>query len=53
MYLLGVIKEKNDCKKNDISLHFDKILIIAELAEHSPIIIQNSSNPPSQKNLDV
>ena len=38
MYLLGVIREKNDCKKNDISLHFDKILIIAELAEHSPII---------------
>ena len=53
MYLLGVIKEKNECKKNDISLHFDKILIIAELAEHSPIIIQNSSNPSSWKNLDV
>ena len=27
--------------------------IIAELAEHSPIIIQNSSNPSSRKNLDV
>ena len=27
--------------------------LIAELAEHSPIIIQNSSNPSSQKNLDV
>ena len=27
--------------------------IIAELAEHSPIIIQNSSNPSSWKNLDV
>ena len=26
---------------------------IAELAERSPIIIQNSSNPSSQKNLDV
>ena len=26
---------------------------IAELAEHSPIIIQNSSNPSSWKNLDV
>ena len=25
----------------------------AELAERSPIIIQNSSNPSSQKNLDV
>ena len=24
-----------------------------ELTEHSPIIIQNSSNPSSQKNLDV
>ena len=28
-------------------------MLIAELAEHSPIIIQNSSNPPSQKNLVV
>ena len=27
--------------------------LIAELAEHSPIIRQNSSNPSSQKNLDV
>ena len=27
--------------------------IIAELAERSPIIIQNSSNPSSQKDLDV
>ena len=26
-------------------------VLIAELAEHSPIIIQNSSNPSSQKNL--
>ena len=26
---------------------------IAELAEHSPIIIQNSSDPLSRKNLDV
>ena len=26
---------------------------IAELAERSPIIIQNSSNPSSRKNLDV
>ena len=30
-------------------LHF----LIAELAERSPIIIQNSSNPSSWKNLDV
>ena len=29
------------------------IKVIAELAEHSPVIIQNSSNPSSQKNLDV
>ena len=27
--------------------------MMAELAERSPIIIQNSSNPSSQKNLDV
>ena len=27
--------------------------LIAELAERSPIIIQNSSNPSSRKNLDV
>ena len=27
--------------------------MIAELAERSPIIIQNSSNPSSRKNLDV
>ena len=30
-----------------------KLWIIAELAERSPIIIQNSSNPSSRKNLDV
>ena len=28
-------------------------LFIVELTEHSPIIIQNSSNPSSRKNLDV
>ena len=28
-------------------------ILIVELAEHSPIIIQNSSIPSSQKNLDV
>ena len=28
-------------------------LVIAELAKRSPIIIQNSSNPPSRKNLDL
>ena len=30
-----------------------KLKLIAELAERSPIIIQNSSNPSSRKNLDV
>ena len=29
------------------------LLMIAELTERSPIIIQNSSNPSSRKNLDV
>ena len=29
------------------------LLVIAELAKHSPIIIQNSSNPSSRKNLDL
>ena len=29
------------------------LTLIAELAECSPIIIQNSNNPSSQKNLDV
>ena len=29
------------------------MFFIAELAERSPIIIQNSSNPSSWKNLDV
>ena len=29
------------------------VLIIAELAGRSPIIIQNSSNPSSRKNLDL
>ena len=28
-------------------------LFIVELAEHSPIIIKNSNNPSSWKNLDV
>ena len=32
--------------------YFQKFLIL-ELAEHSPIITQNSSNPSSWKNLDV
>ena len=32
---------------------FLKVILIAELAERSPIIIQNSSNLSSRKNLDV
>ena len=28
-------------------------VLIAELAERSPIILQNSSNPSSRKNLDI
>ena len=32
--------------------YLERVLIV-ELAEHSPIIIQNSSNPSSQKNLVV
>ena len=28
-------------------------LFIVELAEHSPIIIKNSNNPSSWRNLDV
>ena len=31
----------------------DKVTVIAELAERSPIIIQKSSNPSSRKTLDV
>ena len=35
------------------SLFFTTLVIIAELAERSPIIIQNNSYPSSQKNFDV
>ena len=28
-------------------------VLIAELAKHRPIILQNSSNPSSRKNLDI
>ena len=35
-------------------IRLDIVFIIAELAERSPIIIQNgSSNPSSRKNLDL
>ena len=34
-------------------MSFHWLLMIAELTERSPIIIQNSSNPSSRKNLDV
>ena len=37
--------------KKKIDNHND--VLIAELAERSPIIIQNSSNPSNRKNLDV
>ena len=33
--------------------HVKQVIFIAELAERSPIIMQNSSNPSSRKNLDV
>ena len=39
-------------KKNQLKV-FIYCAFIAELAERSPIIIQNSSNPSSRKNLDV
>ena len=44
------------CKFAWAELHWAilwQIKVIAELAECSPIIIQNSSNPSSRKNLDV
>ena len=35
-------------------IRLDIVFIVAELAERSPIIIQNgSSNPSSRKNLDL
>ena len=42
--------EKEEPHQKLIQYHLN---MIAELAEHSPIIIQNSSNPSSRKNLDV
>ena len=45
------------CKSKTIARVFPRFTqfsyFIAELAERSPIIIQNSSNPSSRKNLDV
>ena len=51
----SVILEKELIKRNnDASGRRCKLYIFAaELAEHSPIIIQNSSNPSSLKNLGV
>ena len=46
--ILGIEKEEPHQKL--IQYHLN---MIAELAERSPIIIQNSSNPSSWKNLDV
>ena len=42
--------EKEEPHQKLIQYHLN---MIAELAERSPIIIQNSSNPSSRKNLDV
>ena len=41
------------CQVQVLIYNFSPALSKAELAEHSPIIIQNSSNPLSWKNLDV
>ena len=46
--ILGIEKEEPHQKL--IQYHLN---MIAELAERSPIIIKNSSNPSSRKNLDV
>ena len=43
----------NPGRKLGSNLSFHWLLMIAELTERSPIIIQNSSNPSSRKNLDV
>ena len=48
------VKHNHTLKKKKKTLKgICNILIIVELAELSPIIIQNSSNPSSRKNLDV
>ena len=46
--ILGIEKEEPHQKL--IQYHLN---MIAELAEHSPIIIKNSSSPSSRRNLDV
>ena len=56
------MKEAFDLKSSTENMHTDFrvyrvkwiwINFIVELAEHSPIIIQTSSNPSSRKDLDV
>ena len=48
------VKHNHTLKKKKTLKGICNILIIVELAELSPIIIiQNSSNPSSRKNLDV
>ena len=43
---------KRPCVNKDF-VHSGSIGLIVELAERSPVIIQNSSNPSSRKNLDL
>ena len=47
------VKHNHTLKKKKTLKGICNILIIVELAELSPIIIQNSSYPSSRKNLDV
>ena len=51
-------REEQAEAKGEIFYYFSTMsltisVLIAELAEHSPIILQNSSNPSSRKNLDI
>ena len=41
------------CRRRMMFLIYQSPFLVAELAECSPIIIQNNSNLSSQKNLDV
>ena len=52
--LIMYIKKRNITERQDRP-NFESVLsaFIAELAEQGPIIIQNSSNPSSRKNLVV
>ena len=47
-------KRRDSRGKNNVPMMlFSWMTILAELAERSPIIIKNSSNTPSRKNLDL